>query len=1195
LHHTDPVMSARLRLCRFLPLALCLFAVSCASSPTDAGVQSGDTPEIARARDVLLEARKLNIDGDPEGALNQLDKIWATHGDLPDQLAGELMLVAGEANYALAQAGLREGDRSATMTEGCFADAEDSLRDAFRRLTKDARPGQLLAEVYQAQGKWADALDAANQTLARLEALDLPIKERLPVLLLRGKAELRQLIDMRRPEREAGVEPADATTAKAQSALVDFALVLKNDPRSMDAYLQASFVHDWMGRPGDAIAIVEDGIRALPADFTLHSRLRELYLGNNMRLELAGFYSRLAREFPRSAEIKWSQGIARLYVAQEKRQKGDRPGAERSYEAAIADLAESKALKPEFAKDAAIQQALCKVSEAAMALDDGDEKGAEQRLDEAYAITPDITARTEQGADRYVDGSRRSYANCVHALGTRFGQSRLEEGRRYWRKITARHADWGWAWNNLGLACRDLGARVARSDAAAAKKLWEESYAAYEQAVKYAPDDARTANDCGLMLVYHLHRDAKRAEALFNRAIEIGKGQLADLGPKADEEDEATRSRRESLEEAVGDAYQNLGKLYADELQQPKQAIHYYKQALDYWSPSNRRDVRDILRKLESEHGDKKGYYAPHGQYVFATVGPLPVFEPPACDDDTLVQAWKRIEASKPEAALDLVEPLLEKRPKDPEVWYVAGHALLRFSEQLLAQRDRSAEANLIDAGDRLAKAESLVHEMDAGTPLFGTSIHIVAARDLIRTRVLQGRAAEAWKFGERYLTHLDSTGLEFEPAAMASLMIEIADAAVRKVVADVGAGNRNAKEITSARAILGRAAAQLETLAGGKSRLDPTKLTAKAWGRVDARKVFEQWKNLELWLERPIAAQRVLARGARLLSDAEAGVLLGELCAVVAKHGDSATALEQIASVMKVHGSNDPTLLWYRGYAQVLAGNECRIGDKAKAAPDHYAKARKDFEAAMRRGKQSFADSSTYWIAFTHVSEGWMAFDNEDIATAKAQFLQALTINPRVAATDDALGRSCKTGLLALAQRHIGRGRMSEGLKLLSKVHELLPNDLDVCNNLALTLRDHAVSLERAGSTAKAKQMYTRSYELYKKALALAPDNVRLLNDTALIDVHYLHKHLDDSEKQLRKAIEIGDGQLELGEPEDAAARRDLEVAVGDAYMNLGVLLMLDDKRLDEARKVLTKSLEYAGQRSSRRHLQELERRQRK
>jgi Flp pilus assembly protein TadD len=72
---------------------------------------------------------------------------------------------------------------------------------------------------------------------------------------------------------------------------------------------------------------------------------------------------------------------------------------------------------------------------------------------------------------------------------------------------------------------------AASGDPETAMALWKESYAAYEKAVEFNPEDPRIVNDCGLMLVYHLKNDYERARELFAKAIELGHGQaLADAG-----------------------------------------------------------------------------------------------------------------------------------------------------------------------------------------------------------------------------------------------------------------------------------------------------------------------------------------------------------------------------------------------------------------------------------------------------------------------------------------------------------------------------------------------------------------------------------------------------------------------------------------------------------------------------------------
>jgi len=97
-------------------------------------------------------------------------------------------------------------------------------------------------------------------------------------------------------------------------------------------------------------------------------------------------------------------------------------------------------------------------------------------------------------------------------------------------------------WNNLGFTCREAG-------------RYEESYRAYERCIEFESESVRYVNDTGLILLYHLHRDLPRAEALFRRAVELGRAQYAALAPNDPLEPE--------LRSAYGDALLNLGLICA--------------------------------------------------------------------------------------------------------------------------------------------------------------------------------------------------------------------------------------------------------------------------------------------------------------------------------------------------------------------------------------------------------------------------------------------------------------------------------------------------------------------------------------------------------------------------------------------------------------------------------------------------------
>ena len=109
--------------------------------------------------------------------------------------------------------------------------------------------------------------------------------------------------------------------------------------------------------------------------------------------------------------------------------------------------------------------------------------------------------------------------------------------------------------------------RAADARAARAMELMRRSWTAYERAAELAPEDVRIVNDAALVLVYYLHEDLERAERWLLRCVELGGAQLeakrAALAVEAVPERAAElESELDPLQEAWGDAHQNLGVLY---------------------------------------------------------------------------------------------------------------------------------------------------------------------------------------------------------------------------------------------------------------------------------------------------------------------------------------------------------------------------------------------------------------------------------------------------------------------------------------------------------------------------------------------------------------------------------------------------------------------------------------------------------
>jgi len=93
----------------------------------------------------------------------------------------------------------------------------------------------------------------------------------------------------------------------------------------------------------------------------------------------------------------------------------------------------------------------------------------------------------------------------------------------------------------------------------------------------------------------------------------------------------------------------------------------------------------------------------------------------------------------------------------------------------------------------------------------------------------------------------------------------------------------------------------------------------------------------------------------------------------------------------------------------------------------------------------------------------------------------------------------------------------------------------------------------------ARARDHFEHSYAAYQAAVELSPDDVRIVNDTALIAVYHLGRDLDRAEELLMRCVELGAEQTAGQEKPTSVDDEhfDLWNAWGDAHQNLGVLEM--------------------------------------
>lgn len=321
--------------------------------------------------------------------------------------------------------------------------------------------------------------------------------------------------------------------------------------------------------------------------------------------------------------------------------------------------------------------------------------------------------------------------------------------------------------------------------------------------------------------------------------------------------------------------------------------------------------------------------------------------------------------------------------------------------------------------------------------------------------------------------------------------------------------------------------------------------------------------------LEAQAAAE--VARGAPL---AAVQVLLD----ATAAHPDDEPLLEALVRVaaaeqllplalLPLRERRDALGRWFAGRVRYLLA----AGQPADRALTTLDAARVDFAAAVDLAP-AYRDSSEQWSAMCLGAKGNVAFRQGDLVAAEQWLLAAARARPDCVRTDLGNGDSVKLGLLRLGERVMRDTVRTE--HLFRAAVECVGDDVDLLNNAAVYALDRGAQLDRGGDAAAARGMFERSYETYRRALALAPRDVRLRNDCALVVIHHLHRDWDAVKVMLQAAIADGERELDGGGLA-MAARRDLDEAIGDCYENLA-LGWLDHGEAAAARDAARSSLRH-------------------
>src|SRR5262245_11052601 len=273
-------------------------------------------------------------------------------------------------------------------------------------------------------------------------------------------------------------------------------------------------------------------------------------------------------------------------------------------------------------------------------------------------------------------------------------------------------------------------------------------------------------------------------------------------------------------------------------------------------------------------------------------------------------------------------------------------------------------------------------------------------------------------------------------------------------------------------------------------------------------------------------------------------------------------------------------TLAWFTGYSWSLGGDLAQRERRFTDALEAYRRAGQWMGVAATL-EPAFAATADAVRFTTQVSSGWCEIDSGTLDAASERLLGLLRSDLARRDEPDGLGRTLMHALAALGERRIEANDFEHAVAEARAVVARVPELGAWWNNLGFLLREYATQLE-AGKVQdggareqRARETFRESWQAYRRAVELAPDDVRVLNDAALVQVYHLRDNLGEAEALLERAIENGEAQLAaLGSGADERARFPLAQALGDAYLNLGYLCYHVYRQPGRARSAFERAL---------------------
>ena len=544
----------------------------------------------------------------------------------------------------------------------------------------------------------------------------------------------------------------------------------------------------------------------------------------------------------------------------------------------------------------------------------------------------------------------------------------------------------------------------------------------------------------------------------------------------------------------------------------------------------------------------------------------------PSADEAQRLAAARELMTRDPHQALAMVDGLLASNPNLP-----AARLLLGEGSLLLARADaKNAQSLYEDAARNLELG--LVGSDDSINP---SARKLLAECQYELTRFEAG-SDNAVRAAAGYAAQKDKAPSARREAAEAMLIAGRCDlqqfVAARKAELDGGDTDRQG------RVPVGRGTLQQALTAASRFVAARSEFPGEATTRL---------ADIQKWLGQDAEVMRELESGLRnapqetAIHDAYIDWMRqrGELDALVGSYGQFVR-----------ENPSTPILRWHQGRAIYARADRLRQDGNFQGALAAYATCDRTFQEYLGMSP-AHADATNQWRALCHLAMSRTAVELGDLAGAQGHLRTAAELSPATTAYQDGQPQLVDsfgghyTGAVFAIHRALSESAERALEKTLAFNEQVLQQQPDrwgfVYNNAALAARDLGVAVAQAGDEAKAKELWERSYRHYEKAVELAPDDARIVNDCGLMLSYHLNRDLGRARQLFDRAIELGQAQLatlplpeavELNEREALQRERErLEEAVGDAYQNIAVMMLVHQQAsFDSYRPFCEQAVKY-------------------